>query len=139
MADMQQYFAFANANKTCFFATVEDDQPRVRGLAFWKADASGFYFQIGGMKEMCLQLQKNPKAEVCFYGKDDGGSRMLRVAGSVEFVNDRALKEQVIAERPFLKDMGLTADSPDLIILRIAHGEAHFWAKSVKQKEIVTF
>jgi len=139
MADMKQYYDFANANKTCFLATVEDDQPRVRGLAFWKADASGYYFQIGGMKDMCRQLQKNPKAEACFYGKDEGGSRMLRVAGKVEFVNERALKEQVLVERPFLKDMGLDADSPDLIILRIAHGEAHFWTKNMKQKDIVAF
>ena len=52
---------------------------------------------------------------------------MLRVEGEVEFVSDKPLKERALNDRPFLKNFGLTAESPELIIFRIAHGKAHFW------------
>ncbi len=46
-----------------------------------------------------------------------------------------------MVERPFLKDMGFTSESPMLIIFRIAHGEAHFWTieTNLMPKEIIRF
>jgi pyridoxamine 5'-phosphate oxidase len=41
---IQDAIRFANENPVCFLATVEKDQPRVRALAFWYADETGFYF-----------------------------------------------------------------------------------------------
>ena len=66
---------------------------------------------------------------------------MLRVAGKVEFIEDKKLKEKVLGERPFLKEYGLTVDSPGLIIFRIAHGQAHFWTmeSNLKPKEMIIF
>jgi pyridoxamine 5'-phosphate oxidase len=139
--NIQDCIKFTNENPICYLATVEDDQPRVRALGFWFADETGFYFQIGSIKKMYGQLQKNPKAEACFYKHEGMIGTMLRIAGKIEFVNDRALKERVMKDRPFLKDMGLTVDSPGLIIFRIAHGQAHFWtmANNFKPKEIIEF
>jgi pyridoxamine 5'-phosphate oxidase len=66
---------------------------------------------------------------------------MLRVDGKAEFIDDKKLKEKVLGERPFLKEFGLTVDSPGLIIFRIAHGQAHFWTmeNNLKPKEIISF
>lgn len=66
---------------------------------------------------------------------------MMRVAGEVEFINDRAMKEKALIDRPFLKDFGITPDSPQLIIFRIAHGTAHFWTmeNNFKPKEYINF
>jgi uncharacterized pyridoxamine 5'-phosphate oxidase family protein len=66
---------------------------------------------------------------------------MLRISGAIEFVDDIKLKEKVLVDRPFLKSFGLTAQSPDLIIFRIAHGKAHFWTmeNNLKPKEIIEF
>ena len=66
---------------------------------------------------------------------------MLRISGNVEFMNDVKLKEKCLADRPFLKSLGITADSPKLIIFRIAHGKAHFWTmeNNLKPKEIIEF
>lgn len=137
----QDCIKFANENPVCYFATVEGDQPRVRALGFWFADETGFYFQTGGMKEMTSQLQKNPKAEACFYHHEGQLGTMLRVAGEVQFLTDRALKEKALADRPFLKNFGMTVDSPALIIYRIAHGKANFWtmADNLKPKEYIEF
>ncbi|MBN1413924.1 MAG: pyridoxamine 5'-phosphate oxidase family protein [Bacteroidales bacterium] len=132
---------FANANPLCYLATNESDQPHVRALRFWFADESGFYFQTGGMKDLYKQLVKNPKVEACFYHHEGTIGTMLRISGEVEFLNDRQLKERVMHERPFLKNFGLTADSPGLIIFRIAHGRAHFWTmeNNLKPKEYIIF
>jgi pyridoxamine 5'-phosphate oxidase len=139
--DIKDCIRFANDNKICYLATAEGDQPRVRALGFWFADESGFYFQTGAIKEFYKQLLKNPKAEVCFYGHQGVIGKMLRVAGAVEFIQDKKMKERVLEERPFLKEFGLTIDSPGLIIFRIAHGKAHIWTmeNNLKPKEEIVF
>jgi uncharacterized pyridoxamine 5'-phosphate oxidase family protein len=134
---------FANENKLCFLATVENDQPRVRALQPWFADESGFYFQTGSQKSFYQQLNYNSKTEICFYknGSSLSSVSTMRISGKVEFLNDRKLKEKVIIDRPFLKNFGLSADNPALIIFRISHGQAHFWTRenNLKPKEIITF
>jgi uncharacterized pyridoxamine 5'-phosphate oxidase family protein len=66
---------------------------------------------------------------------------MLRISGSVEFIDDIKLREKALNDRPFLKSFGLTLDSPKFVIFRIAHGKAHFWSmdKNLKPKEFIDF
>lgn len=132
---------FTNENPICTLATIEGDQPRVRLLGFWFADETGFYFQTSSMKEIPGQLTANPNAEACFYKHEGMIGTMLRVSGSVEFLIDITFKEKALADRPFLKSMGLTADCPELVLFRICHGKAHFWTmeSNLKPKEYITF
>jgi pyridoxamine 5'-phosphate oxidase len=132
---------FANENPICYLATTENNQPHVRAMGFWFADESGFYFQTGSVKQFYHQLRKNPKTEVCFYKNEGQIGTMLRIEGEVEFLDDKSLKEKVLNERPFLKAFGLTVDSLELIIFRIAHGKAHFWTMkdNFKPKEYIEF
>jgi pyridoxamine 5'-phosphate oxidase len=139
--DIQDCIRFSNENPVCYLATVEGDQPRVRALGMWFADETGFYFQTASVKEFPNQLEKNAKAEACFYKHEGMIGTMLRVAGEAEFVNDPVLKGKVLNDRAFLKEIGLTVDNPALIIFRIAHGQASFWtmANNLKPKEIIKF
>jgi len=132
---------FSNENPVCYLATVEGDQPRVRAIGFWFANKTGFYFQTSSFKEFPLQLAKNPRTEVCFYKNEGMIGTMLRISGKVEFLNDKKLSKKVLIDRPFLKSFGLTIDSDQLVIFRIAHGEAHFWTMetNLKPKEIIKF
>jgi pyridoxamine 5'-phosphate oxidase len=132
---------FANENPVAWFATNDEDQPRVRALAMWFADEKGFYFQIGGMKDVCRQLLKNQKVEAAFYKSGESAGTVMRVTGVVEFVNDAGLKEKVLADRPFLKQFGLTPDHPDLVIFRISKGEAFFWNfdTNLEPKKMISF
>ena len=141
MKTFQDCISFTNENPICYLATVENDQPRVRALAFWFADETGFYFQTATMKEIPQQLEKNPNVEVCFYKQDSISGIMLRIAGKAEFLHEKALKEKALEDRPFLKKFGLTAESPALVLFRISHGEAHFWTmeNNSKPKEIIQF
>jgi pyridoxamine 5'-phosphate oxidase len=137
----QDCIKFTNENPICYLATSENNQPHVRALGFWFADENGFYFQTGAIKEFYTQMKNNPKTEVCFYKHEGMTGTMLRIEGEVEFIDDIKLKEKVLNDRPFLKGFGLTADSPGLIIFRIAHGKAHFWTmeNNLKPKEIIEF
>lgn len=136
--NLQDCIKFANEHPMCSIATTEGDQPRVRIFAMWYADDNGFYFHSGYPKAICQQLKKNPKTEICFYAPappPDPGA-MLRVAGEVEFLDDMAIKEKLLQERPFLKDIGVSGpDDPMLAVFRIPHGEAYFWTMAVNMRE----
>ena len=127
MKSIQDCIKFANENPICFLATVEDDQPRVRALGFWFADKTGFYFQTSTTKNFYRHLKQNPNTEVCFYKHKEMIGTMLRICGKVEFLDDIKLKEKVLEDRPFLKDFGVTAETPGLVVFRIPRGEARFW------------
>jgi pyridoxamine 5'-phosphate oxidase len=138
---IQDCIKFSNENPICYLATSVDNQPYVRALGFWFADESGFYFQTSTIKEFCDQLMKNPKTEICFYKHENMIGTMLRIMGEVEFLDDKTLKEKVLNDRPFLKQFGITIESPKLILFRIGHGKAHFWTmeNNLKPKEYIEF
>lgn len=118
---------FANDNPISYMATIENTQPRVRAMLLWYADDTGFYYQTADTKELYPQLRANPKTEICFYKQKDMVDVMLRVTGDVEFLDDNELREKVFKSRPFLRNLGYSSDSKDLLLFRIAHGEAYFF------------
>lgn len=137
---MKEYIQFANENPTSFFASVDENgQPRVRALGFWYADETGFYFQTTSMKDLYKQLKNNPKSEVCFFNPND--NVMMRITGDIEFIDTKEARERVMKDRPFLSHLGLSQESPELIMYRIAHGSAYFWtmATNLEAKKIIKF
>lgn len=130
--DFQEIIDFANANNTCYLATVEGDQPRVRALGMWFADKTGFYFQTESAKALPKQLEKNNKVELCFLGEK---MKMLRVSGKTQFVTDKALRKRILAERKFLQDFIKTPDDPLLVLFKVYTGEAYLWTMANNMKE----
>ncbi|MCU0461206.1 MAG: pyridoxamine 5'-phosphate oxidase family protein [Bacteroidales bacterium] len=141
MKSIQDCIKFTNENPICYLATAEGDQPRVRAIGFWFADKTGFYFQSSTIKEFPHQIKINPNIEACFYKHEGMTGTMLRISGKAEFMNDLKLGERAMKDRPFLKSFGLTANSPEMFIFRIAHGKAHFWTmdKNLAPKEYIEF
>lgn len=139
--DIQSCVDFAKAYPVCYVATAQEGRPHVRALALWFADESGFYFQTGSMKSLCRELGSHPWVECCFYDNGTPVGTMLRVEGQVEFLEDMHLKERVLADRPFLRQFGLTAMSRELCLFRVPHGRAHFWTmeNNLKPKQYVLF
>ncbi|HOB58700.1 MAG TPA: pyridoxamine 5'-phosphate oxidase family protein [Methanoregulaceae archaeon] len=135
--DFSECIGFANANPVTYIATIDGDQPRVRAFAMWFADETGFYYHTGTPKSIYSQLSKNSKTELCFYAPSpDGAGRMMRVAGSVEFLNDTALEERLYRDRPWVKDL-VKAGPRDakVAIFRVAHGEAYLWTMEYNMRE----
>ncbi len=135
---MNEVIEFANHNPVTWFATVENGSPRVRGLWLWFADETGFYYHSGTMKSVLGQMEANPQVEAAFHNPGDGGlgqSRMLRVRGRVEFVEDRELENRLYEERSWLKDVRAAFPKQKIRIFKIAAGEAQFWDMSVNCRE----
>ncbi|MCX6684285.1 MAG: pyridoxamine 5'-phosphate oxidase family protein [Methanoregula sp.] len=135
--DISECIRFATENPITYIATVEGDQPRVRAFALWFANNTGFYYHTGTPKSVCQQLQKNPKAELCFYAPGThGAGKMMRVCGKVEFLEDKSLEERLYRDRPWVKDLMKSAPKGGLLAMfRIAHGEAYFWTMENNMRE----
>lgn len=116
---------FANENPSCFLATIDGDQPRVRGMQLLFCNERGFYFTTGSMKNMCEQLKKNPKTEVCFFSSKEFKS--MRVEGEVEFITDMKEKEEIFGKVSWLKSIIGTHDNTMWTPFRITKGRAYFW------------
>ena len=97
----QEMFKLMNENPVFNLATVEGDQPRVRGMLLYKADENGIIFHTASTKDVFAQIKANPKAEMCFFG--DG--TQIRVTGVLEQVSDDKLREEIFAHptRAFLR------------------------------------
>jgi uncharacterized pyridoxamine 5'-phosphate oxidase family protein len=131
--DLEECAKFANDNPVGYVATAEEDQPRVRAFLMWFADVSGFYFHSGAPKSVSKQLRRNPKTEVCFSSLSR--NRTMRVAGTVEFLDDADLRARLLEERPFLKAIVKGPEDPALVIFRIPHGEIRFWTMEFNMRE----
>jgi len=134
--DFKECIQFALENRVCYVATAEGDQPRIRPLGLWLADERGFYFQTESVKAIYHQLKNNKKIELCFYAASPPPGKVMRVTGKVEFLDDAALKSRVLADRPFLKGLGIEEpENPLLVLFRVAKGEAYFWTMADNMKE----
>ena len=131
MSSYADVIDFIKKNPVCTLATVEGDQPRVRGFFTVFFDDGGIYFTTGAPKDVYKQMTKNPKVELCYL--TPGFGIMLRIAGVIEFVDDRAKKQTLIDEKSYLKDF--TADSPEFILLQLPHGTARFWTITDNMRE----
>ncbi len=94
-------FKMINENPAFHLATVEGDQPRVRGMLLYRADENGFIFHTASTKDVFKQILQNPKAEMCFFCK----GVQIRVTGTLEQVFDEELKKEIYAHpsRKFLQ------------------------------------
>ena len=123
----EEIFKLMNENPVFHLATVEGDQPRVRGMLLFKADEDGIIFHTGSTKDLFEQIMENPKAELCFQGQ----GHQIRVAGTLELVDDEEIKEEIVnhPSRKFLqswKDMNIDVNEI-LRIFRLKNGTAIEW------------
>jgi pyridoxamine 5'-phosphate oxidase len=139
--ELNELLKFVTDNPLSFFATSDGDQPKVRALQLFSADKTGLYYSMDANKDVYKQLKGNPKVEVCFFDPKSKGGDMVRVTGRVEFVQDTEMKRKVIEARPFLKQMGITAESPGFIVVKVANCEAQHWSRAamMEPKKYVKF
>lgn len=138
---LNEVLSFANQNPSCWFATSEDNQPHVRGMLMWFADETGFYYHTAKAKRLCKEVQDNSKVEVAFIrnANDPVNFEMLRVNGTVEFVEDKELEKRLFEERAWLwGNIERAGVDTGVAIFRIIKGSAYIWNMShnVKENEI---
>ncbi|MBI4650231.1 pyridoxamine 5'-phosphate oxidase family protein [Candidatus Desantisbacteria bacterium] len=124
---------FTSENPVCFISTIDGDQPRVRGFLTVSFNDGKFYFTTASTKNVYKNLVKNKKIELCYCSRDY--SKMLRITGEIEIIDDREKKQKLLNERDYLKSFGGKADDPRFILLRLSHGTARFWTLANNGKE----
>lgn len=127
----EQIYELMNENPAFFLATVDGGVPRVRGMLLYHAGQDGILFHTGTMKDVYSQILACPNAELCFLDQKSGAQ--VRVSGSLELVDDRALKEEIVAHpsRAFLRtwqnDDELEHFYESLAVFRMQNGKAKLW------------
>jgi pyridoxamine 5'-phosphate oxidase len=127
----EEIFALMNSNPVFHLATVEGDQPRVRAVFLYRADADGIVFHTGVSKDLYRQLEANRKVELCF--NDAKTNAQIRVSGRLEQEKDRAYKDELFNHptREFMRAWvaaGIIKDlHNDTAVYRLQHGAAVVW------------
>ncbi|MEG0295658.1 MAG: pyridoxamine 5'-phosphate oxidase family protein [Clostridium sp.] len=136
-----EIFELLNSNPAFHLATVEGNQPRVRGMLLYKADEDGIVFHTALSKDLYTQVINNSKAELCF----NNGGTQVRVTGELEIVEDRDLKDKIrnhpsrIFMKPWLESGQVKDFYKEIIVFRLKEGTAVIWTldKNFDKKVII--
>lgn len=109
-------------------ATVDGEQPRVRPVSPVKTD--GFVVYVANLRRYhkTIELERNPRCELCYLSPDHD---QVRITGLAEPVTDRALLDEIWRTNPLLRAYLGTPDNPELVVYRIRPTRVRFmreWA-----------
>ena len=87
------------------------------------------------MKDVFKQLQNNPNVELCFINDNI----QIRISGTASLENDLKLKEEIVANRPFLKPIVDQYGYEPLAVFRVRKLVATVWsmATNLAPKEYI--
>lgn len=110
-------------------ATMDGNQPRVRGMLLYRADENGILFHTAASKDLYKQVQANPNVELCF----NCNGTQIRITGKLKIVDDNDLKDEICnhPSRKFLaqwkEDGSFKNIYKDLIVFSLEHGSIVTW------------
>lgn len=123
-----ELLALINRNPAFFLATIEDGEPRVRGMLLYRADEHGIVFHTGTMKDLYRQLIAHPTVELCF--NDWQQNIQVRVRGMAVPVDDPRFAEEIVNSqgreflKPWVEELGMDM----LAVFRVVGCQAHTWS-----------
>ena len=109
-------------------ASIDDDQPRVRPVSPVRTD--GFTVYVANLRgyHKTVEIEANPKVELCYL---DDRHDQVRITGVAEVVKDRALLQQIWDDNPLLRQYLGSIDNPELVVYRVRPNRVRFmreWA-----------
>lgn len=121
----EELYQIMNENPVFHLATMDGEQPRVRGMLLFRADDQGIIFHTASTKDVYQQIMKNPKVELCFQGQ----GIQVRVTGVLEQVDDENLRTEIFEHptRKFLQAWKEQGIDGLLQIFRLKNGKAVTW------------
>ena len=126
-----EIFDLLNSNLAFHLATVENGEPRVRGMMLYRADERGIIFHTGDFKDVYRQIIAHPNVQMCF--NDMAKGIQVRVRGRLEEVMDTDLKDEISNHptRAFLKKLRENSPLEDFYnsirVFRMQNGIANVW------------
>lgn len=129
----QDIIEFVTANPACSLATSENGKPYNRGFLTNIID-NKIYFTSSTFKNVGRQLQNNPNIQLCYFSQDF--TKMLRISGTVDFIDSLETKQYLIDNRDYLK--GFKADDETFLLFTLKDAEATLWtlADNMKEKDL---
>jgi uncharacterized pyridoxamine 5'-phosphate oxidase family protein len=125
----EQIFELISKHPAFYMATIERNEPRVRGMLLYKADQEGIVFHTGTMKEVYRQVLENPRTELCFHT----GTMQIRIRGELQVVEDESVKDE-ISKHPSRKFLTAWRESGPLqnfydtfVVFKLQKGRATTW------------
>ncbi|WP_129126739.1 pyridoxamine 5'-phosphate oxidase family protein [Geomonas oryzae] len=130
---------FLNSNPIFHMATADGDIPHVRGMLLYRADEDGIVFNTGKIKDLYHQLNRNPRVELCFSNGIFENLIQVRIAGTVEALDDLDLKKEIVAKREFLRPWVEKVGYDQLAVYVLRKGSATVWtmATNTEPKEYI--
>ncbi|HMF15742.1 MAG TPA: pyridoxamine 5'-phosphate oxidase family protein [Gemmataceae bacterium] len=120
--------AVIQADRFPYLATMDGDQPRLRPVSPVKTDRFTVYVANLRSYHKTIEIQANPKVELCYLSDHHD---QVRITGTAEVVNDRALLQEIWDTNPLLRQYLGKIDNPELIVYRIVPARVRFmkeWA-----------
>lgn len=117
-------------------ATVDGDQARVRPVSPVRTD--GFTVYVANLRSYHKtgEIASSPLVELCYV---DGDHNQVRITGTAETVDDRALLDEIWQTNPLLRHYLGTPDNPELIVYRIVPARVRYmreWALDYHEVEL---
>lgn len=111
-----------------YLASIDDDQPRLRPVSPVKTD--GFTVYVANLRQYhkTVEIEANPKVELCYL---DDGHNQVRITGVANIVTDRNVLQEIWDANPLLRQYLGSIDNPSLILYRIDPTEVRYmqeWA-----------
>jgi uncharacterized pyridoxamine 5'-phosphate oxidase family protein len=120
--------AVVQADRFPCLATLDGDQPRVRPVSPVKTDAFTVYVANLRSYHKTVELQANPKVELCYL---DARHDQVRITGRAETVTDPRLLEEIWNANPLLRQYLGRIDNPEFLLYRVVPQRVRFmreWA-----------
>ena len=111
-----------------YLATIDGDQPRLRPVSPVRTERFTVYVANLRQYHKTLEIEANPKVELCYL---DPGHNQVRISGVAEVVTDRPLLEDIWKDNPLLRQYLGSLDNPNLIVYRIIPNHVRYmkeWA-----------
>lgn len=120
--------AVIKADPFPYLATMDGDQPRLRPVSPVKTD--GFTVYVANLRSYhkTIEIEKNPKVELCYL---DDHHDQVRITGLAEAVTDRSVLQEIWDANPLLRQYLGSIDNPQLIVYRVQPNRVRFmreWA-----------
>ncbi len=101
------------ADRFPHLATIDGDQPRLRPVSPVKTD--GFIVYVANLRSYhkTVEIEANPKVELCYL---DDKHDQVRITGVAEVVTDRDLLQEIWDANPLLRQYLGSIANPELIL-----------------------
>jgi general stress protein 26 len=125
---VEQALAVLRADRLCFLATTDGDQPRLRPITPVKTDGFTVYVVNLQSHNKTREIANNPKVELCYL---DELHRQVRITGVAEVVNDPTLLQEIVGPKTLLNAYLETIDRSQFVVYRVRPTQVRYmeeWA-----------